>query len=88
MDTLATISGAMLVLSVSTLHILGLHAHVIPPLVLHLQPLLSATTTANQAIQPKIGKVKCFPTTRYGMESSAIVTAHAALVPTLHYGSV
>ena len=64
-------------------------AHVIPLMVPNLRPLLVATTTANQAIQLKIGYyVKCFQTTSYGMESSVVMKVHAALVPTLHHGSV
>ena len=45
-------------------------------------------STANQAIQPKIGKVKYFQMTSCGMESSVVMKVHAALVPTLHHGSV
>jgi hypothetical protein len=68
--------------------IIVVHVHVIIPMLLNLSPLLAATATANQVIQLKIGKVKYFQTTSYGMESSVVMKAHAALVPTLHHGSV
>ena len=87
MDHLATISGTMLVLSVKLLQI-NMHAHVITLVPLNLSRSLAATTTVNQAIQPKIGKVEYFQTTSYGMESSVVMKAYAALVPTLHNGSV
>ena len=64
-----------------------MHVHVIIPVLLNLSPLLAITTTVNQAILPITGKVKCFQMTSYGMESSVVMKAHAALVPTLHHGS-
>ena len=65
-----------------------MRVHVIPPLVTDLSPLLAATTASNQAILAKIGEVNYLQTTSYGMESSVAMKAHAALVLTLHHGSV
>ena len=87
MDRLVTTSGPSSVRTVRRLQV-QMHVHVIPPLVPDLNPLLVATTTANQAILAKIGKVNYFQMTSYGMESSVVMKAHAALVPTLHHGSV
>ena len=50
---------------------------------LNLHPLLAATTTVNQVILTNIGEVRHIQTTSYGMESSVVMKAHAALVPTL-----
>ena len=62
----------MLVLTVKLLiqNILCMHVHVIIPVLLNLRPLLAATTTANQAILAKVGKVDSFQTISYRMESS------------------
>ena len=51
MDRLVTTSGPLSVRTVRWLFV-QMRVHVIPPLVPHLSPLLAATTTANQAIQP------------------------------------
>ena len=86
MDHLVTISGALSVRSVRQLQ-LPMCVHVITSVVINHNHLV-VTTTANQAIQVKIGKIKYIWMTSYGMESSVVVRAHAALVPTLHHGSV
>ena len=87
MDHLVTISGPLSVHTVRQLQV-QMRVHVIPSLVPDLRPLLVATTTANQVILAKVGKVNYFQMTSYGMESSVVMRAHAALVPTLHHGSV
>ena len=87
MDHLVTTSGPLSVHTVRRLQV-QMRVHVIPPLVPDLGPSLAVTTTANQAILAKVGKVNYFQTTSYGMESSVVMKAHAALVPTLHHGSV
>ena len=87
MDHLATISGAMSVLSVR-LEEMEMYVRVNIPVLLNLRPLLAATTTVNQEILTKNGKIRHIQMTSYGMESSVVMKAHAALVPTLHHGSV
>ena len=87
MDRLVTTSGPLSVRTVRQLQV-QIRVHVITALLLNLSPLLAATTTANQEILIKAGKVKYIQTTSYGMESSVVMKAHAALVPTLHHGSV
>ena len=57
-------------------------------LLLNLHHLLVVATTANQGIQPVDGEVVYFQMTACGMVSSVVMRAHAALVPTLHHGSV
>ena len=85
MDHLATISGAMLVLSVRSVI---MYVHVLIPVLLNLRPLLAAITTVNQVIQSENGAFRHIQTTSYGMESSVVMKAHVALVPTLHHGSM
>ena len=87
MDCHVTTSGPLSVRTVRRLQV-QIHVHVITTLLFNLSPLLAATTTANRAILTNLGKVKYFQTTSYGMESSVAMKAHAALVPTLHHGSV
>ena len=87
MDCPETTSGPLSVPIVRLLQV-QMHAHAIPSLVPDHSPLLATTTTANRVIQAKVGKVRHFGMIKYGMESSAATKVHAALVPTLHHGSV